>query len=197
MRSALALVVVLGLAGCTADAPTRSSIPTPTGPCAKTRVQPPEDSQEQRLQGDLDGDGRTDEVVTWRRDGEQVVQAWLATGENAEPQQLFEGQLLDVADVNEDGRAEVFTDSGPARGKAFVLDGCALAPIGIAGTDRVWEYAVGPGAALLCRPRGLIEEGVTEGPETVRRAWTLTGDEVTGANPVGSGPVTTAGIACG
>lgn len=196
MRSALVLAAVLALAGCTAEAPPGASDLVPSGPCAKTREQPPEGSQEQRLQGDLDGDGRADEVVSWLRDGERVAQAWLATGQNAEPEALFSGKLLDAVDVDGDGRAEVFASTGAATGTAFVLDECRLKPIGIAGTERQWEYAVGPGAALLCRPRGLVEEAVTEGPETVRRAWTLTAGEVTGANAVGSGPVTDVGIAC-
>ena len=196
MRIALLLAAVLGLAGCTTDTPPGSAFPVPSGPCAKTREQPPEGSQELRVQGDLDGDGRADEVVSWQRDGQRVVQAWLATGENAEPEALFGGELLTTADADGDGRDEVFAATGAATGAAFVLDGCRLAPIGIGGTERTWEYARGPGAALLCRPGGLLEEAVTSGPETVRRAWTLADGEVTGADPVGSGPVTTPGIAC-
>ena len=196
MRSALVLAAVLGLAGCTAQEPVGSSLETPSGPCAKTREQPPEDSQEQRLQGDLDGDGRTDEVVSWLRDGQRVAQAWLATGETAEPEALFGGELLDTADVDGDGRAEVFASAGATTGVALVLDGCRLTTVGIGGTERDWEFAVGPGAALLCRPQGVVEEAVTQGPETVRRAWTLAAGEVVGADPVGSGPVTAPGIAC-
>ena len=192
----LTLLVVLTATGCT-DEPEPSSFPTPTGPCAKTRALPPDGSQEQRQQGDLDGDGKVDEVVSWMQDGERVVQAWLATGENADPEALFDGDLLATGDIDGDGRAEVFASTGATTGTAFVLDECRLKPIGVAGTDRQWEYAVGPGAALICRPRGIVEEAVTQGPESIRRAWTLAAGEVTGANPVGSGPVTEPGISCG
>ena len=197
MRSALVLAAVLGLAGCTAQAPPASSIPTPAGPCAQTREQPPEGSQEQRVQGDLDGDGRADEVVSWLRDGQRVVQAWLATGENATPEPLFAGELLTTSDVDGNGRDEVFATTGATTGAGYVLEGCRLAPIRFAGTTRDWSYAVGPGAALVCRPRAVVEEAVTQGPETVRRAWRLVGAEMTGADPVGTGPVATPGIRCG
>jgi hypothetical protein len=196
MRSALVLLAVVAVVGCTAQEPQRSSIPTPSGPCAKTREQPPDGSQELRLQGDLDGDGRTDEVVSWVRDGQRVVQAWLANGENAEPAPLFEGRLLAAADVDGDRRAEVFAQTGATTGAAYVLDGCRLTEVGIAGTGRTWEYAVGTGAAVVCRPGGLVEEAVTTGPETVRRAWRLAGGQVTGVDPTGSGPVTAAGLTC-
>jgi hypothetical protein len=198
MRSAaraLTVLAVLAAPACMAE-PEPSSIPTPTGPCAASREQPPEGSQELREQGDLDGDGRADEVVSWIRDGERVVQAWLATGQNADPEALFSRELLGMVDVDRDGREEVFAQTGDATGGAFVLDGCKLARVTIADTDRDWEYAVGPAAALLCRPNGLIEEAVTEGAETVRRAWRLTGSEVTTADPVGSGPVRTPGVVC-
>lgn len=127
MRSALVLAAVLALAGCTADAPPPSAGATPADPCAATRDQPPEGSQEQRLQGDLDADGRTDEVVSWLRDGERVVQAWLATGKNAEPQPLFRGDLLQARDLDGDGAAEVLV--ARVRGVPQVvlgLEGCRL-----------------------------------------------------------------------
>ena len=134
MRSpshALVVLTLLGATACTAEAPppASSGIPTPTGPCAAERALPPDGSQEQRLQGDLDGDGRTDEVVSWIRDGQRVVQAWLATGQNAEPEQLFSGDLVKVEDVNGDGRADVFATLTPGGEQAvFVLDGCKLVP---------------------------------------------------------------------
>ena len=199
MRSApiaLALLTVLTAAACSAD-PVAGPRPGPTGPCAAERSQPPDGAQEQRLQGDLDGDGRTDEVVSWVRDGERVAQAWLATGENAVPEALFAGELLSVADLDGDGREEVLASTGASTGGAFALDGCRLVRLALAANDRPWEFATGPGAALTCRPRGIVEEAVTEGAETVRRAWTVSGDSVTGANPSGSGPVTSPGIACG
>ena len=198
MRSAaraLTVLAVLATAGCFSE-PAPSSAPTPAGPCAKSREQPPEGSQEMREQADLDGDGRTDEVVSWVQDGERVVQAWLATGENGEPQALFSRELLGTVDINGDGREEVFAQTGETTGGAYRLDGCELVRVTVAGTDREWEYAVGPGAALLCRQNGIIEEAVTNGPETVRRAWTLNGGEVIGADPLGSGPVTNPGIIC-
>ncbi len=155
MRSALVLAAVLGLAGCTADPAPPSSIETPTGPCAKTREQPPEGSKEQRLQGDLDGDGRADEVVSWLRDGERVVQAWLATGANAEPQQLFEGDLLETGDVDGDGRDEVFAGRDASALALFVVDGCSLSQAALDGLP--WDplRAEGP---LLCRGNGVLEQ---------------------------------------
>lgn len=197
MRSAPAGLLLLALlaAGCTSD-PVAAPAPGPTGPCAAARQQPPDGSREQRLQGDLDGDERTDEVVSWVQDGEQVVQAWLATGENAVPEPLFDGELLATSDLDGDGREEVLAGTGPATGGGFVLDGCRLSRIRLAAADRDWEFARGPGAALACRPRGLVEEAVTQGPETVRRAWTIADGKATGADPVGSGPVSSPGIAC-
>ena len=192
---ALTVLAVLAASACTAE-PEPSSIPTPVGPCAKTREQPPDGSQELREQADLDGDGRADEVVSWLRDGQRVVQAWLATGENAEPQALFGRELLQTSDVDEDGKSEVFALDTPTTGKAFVLDGCSLAAVKVAGSEEDWEYAFGPSAALLCRPRGLIEEAVTTNGQTTRRAWTLSAGVVTPANPVGAGAVTTPGIIC-
>lgn len=155
MRSALVLAAVVGLAGCTAQEPPGSSTATPSGPCAKTREQPPEGSQEQRLQGDLDGDGRTDEVVSWLRDGRRVVQAWLATGENAEPEALFAGELLDTGDVDGDGRDEVFAAPSEATVSVFVLDGCALEQATTGGSPWETTRAEGP---LLCRGSGLVEQ---------------------------------------
>ena len=126
MRTALALAGLVLVAGCTAEAPPPVDA-GPTGPCAAEREQPPDGSQEQRLQGDLDGDGRADEVVSWVRDGERVVQAWLATGENADPQALFAGSLLEMKDTDGDGRAEVLAEVEPGGPAAtFTLDGCAL-----------------------------------------------------------------------
>jgi hypothetical protein len=90
----------------------------------------------------------------------------------------------------------VFAAVDGGKGRAYVLEGCRLTPVTFAQNERVWEYAVGPGAALLCRPNGGLEEAVTQGPETVRRAWRLAGGTVTGADPVGSGPVTSPGIVC-
>ena len=128
MRTALVLAGLVLVTGCTAEAPPPVEA-VPAGPCAAEREQPPEGAQEQRQQGDLDGDGRTDEVVSWLRDGERVVQAWLATGENAEPEALFEGDLLETTDVDGDGRAEVLAALEPGGpGVAFTLDGCTLKP---------------------------------------------------------------------
>ena len=155
MRSALALLAVLVLSGCTSETPVGAGVPTPSGPCATTREQPPEGSQEQRLQGDLDGDGRTDEVVSWLRDGERVVQAWLATGENADPQQLFEGTLLDTGDVDGDGRDEVFAERDASTFTLFVLDGCALEQVTLDGLP--WEVGRVEGP-LLCRANGVVEQ---------------------------------------
>ena len=194
MRSAPIALALLALVACSADP---VATPGPTGPCAAERSQPPDGSEEQRLQADLDADGRDDEVVSWMRDGERVVQAWLATGENAVPEALFSGDLLATADLDGDRRAEVLAATGASTGGAFALDGCRLVRLALAANDRPWEFAVGSGAALTCRPRGIVEEAVTTGPETVRRAWTVSGGEVTGADPAGTGPVASPGIACG
>ena len=149
----LALLAVL-TAGCTAEAPP-SPDAGPTGPCAAERVQPPDGSQEQRLQGDLDGDGRTDEVVSWLRDGERVVQAWLATGENAEPEALFEGDLLDTGDVDGDGRDEVFAATGGDAALLLALDGCTLQPVSQNGQPFAFPFSQGP---VLCRGGGVVEQ---------------------------------------
>jgi hypothetical protein len=130
MRSSLVVAGLVLVAGCTAETPPSAAPSVPTGPCAAERVQPPEGSQEQRQQGDLDGDGRTDEVVSWVRDGERVVQAWLATGENAAPAALFAGDLLGTQDVDGDGRAEVRAALEPG-GEAVLLtlEACTLVPV--------------------------------------------------------------------
>ena len=154
MRSALVLLGVLVLAGCTGQEPSPSSVAAPSGPCAKTRDQPPDGSQEQRLQGDLDGDGRPDEVVSWLRDGERVVQAWLANGENAEPEALFDGDLLAAADADGDRRAEVFAATAAGTGGAYVLEGCGLVPVTLEGQP--WTYALG-GSVLVCRGGGVLD----------------------------------------
>jgi len=198
MRSAatvLTLLAVLSVAGCIDDTDPAQGLPA-NDPCAATRDQPPPDSGEQRKQADLDGDGSIDEVVSWVRDGQRVAQAWLATGRNAVPEPLFSGSLLAAPDIDRDGRAEVLAATGPTTGAAFVLDGCRLVPVRVVNREQAWEYAIGPGALLLCRPRGLVEEAVNKGAETARRAWTLSEGEVTAANPVGSGPVTAGGIRC-
>ena len=129
MRSALVLAGLVLVTGCTAEAPPPVDAGA-SGPCAAEREQPPEGSQEQRQQGDLDGDGRTDEVVSWVRDDERVVQAWLATGENAAPEALFAGDLLGTEDVDGDGRAEVRAAREPGGDESlFTLEGCTLVPV--------------------------------------------------------------------
>lgn len=196
MRSAATALMLLGLlSGCTSE-PVPGPAAGPSGPCAAARELPPDGSQEQRVQGDLDGDGRTDEVVSWLRDGRRVTQAWLATGENAAPDALFDGDLLAATDIDGNGRAEVLAADGAGSGTGFVLVGCRLVPIGVSGAERSWTYAVGPRAALVCHPRGVVEEAVTTAAETVRRAWTLSDGVVSGADPVGAGPVAEPGIAC-
>lgn len=194
MRSApiaLALLTVLTTAACSDD-PTAGPRPGPTGPCAAERSQPPDGSQEQRLQGDLDGDGRTDEVVSWVRDGERVAQAWLATGENAVPEALFSGELLSVADLDGDGREEVLAEAGE-EGTGFVLDGCRLVPITVGETDRAWTFAPGPDVPLLCRPGAVVQETRETGPDTLRRTWRISAGTATEVDATGSEP----GIACG
>lgn len=179
MRRAAQTLALLALlaAGCTAEAPPPAQS-GPTGPCAAERVQPPDGSQEQRLQGDLDGDGRSDEVVSWLRDGQRVVQAWLATGENAEPQALFDGDLLTTGDADGDGRAEVFAAAGAGTGTAFVLDGCTLAPVTLDGSP--WTYDTAS-AVLVCRGGGVLDL-LPAGPGAGQR-FRLTGATVTAAGP--------------
>lgn len=193
MRSAAIALALLALPACSADP---VAAPGPTGPCAAERSMPPDGSKEQRVQADLDGDGRSDEVVSWIRDGERVAQAWLATGQNAVPEALFDGELLTAADLDGDRRDEVLASTGAGTAGAFALDGCRLVRLVLAPNDRPWEFAVGSGAALVCRPGGVVEEAVTSGAETVRRAWTVSGGTLTGADPTGSGPVASPGIAC-
>jgi hypothetical protein len=191
MRSALALLAVLVLSGCTSEAPVGAGTATPSGPCAKTREQPPEGSQEQRLQGDLDGDGRTDEVVSWLRDGERVAQAWLATGENAEPEPLFAGDLLAAADADDDGRAEVFAATAATTGGAYVLVGCRLEPVTLEGQP--WTYPLAD-RVLVCRGGGVLD--LLPGGERFR----LSGGTVTaaGAAPaLGAGQRAAGPVACG
>jgi hypothetical protein len=142
----------------------------------------------QRLKAELDGDGRLDTVVAWDRAGVPVVQAQLATGQATAPEHLFTGDLLSSADVDGDSRAEVFVGSRADRAIALQLTDCRLRAVEWAVAPRVWEFAVGPGAALICFADSRIEEVVTEGPETVRRAWTLKDGVVTGVRPNGSGP---------
>jgi hypothetical protein len=195
MRSApVILTLLVLLSGCTSE-PVPGPVAGPTGPCAAARELPPDGSQEQRLQGDLDGDGRADEVVSWVQDGERVVQAWLATGENAAPEALFDGDLLAAADLDGDGRAEVLVESGED-GAGLALDGCRLAPITVAGTERAWTFAVGPDAALICRPEAVVVEARTTGPDTLRRAWRISAGTATQVDAAATGPVTEPGIAC-
>ena len=169
----LSALLLLPLAACTTDEQP-DSIATPSGPCAAERVQPPDDGSEQRLQADLDGDGSSDEVVSWVRDGERVVQAWLANGENAKPEALFPGDLLTTADVDGDRRAEVFAGVAATAkeplGGVFVLDGCRLArvedprgPLELVygtGTDRLQAAAT-----VRCPGQGVLEQVTsTEAP---------------------------------
>ncbi len=165
MRSALVTVVLLLLTGCTvSDQP--QAQPTPTGPCAAARVQPPDGSEEQRLQADLDGDGRADEVVSWLQDGTRVVQAWLADGRNAAPEP-GPVELLQTADVDGDARAEVFAALAPAAGQlragVYALEGCRLVPVSTPAGPLELVYGSGPdrlqaAATVRCRPGGRVEQ---------------------------------------
>lgn len=144
----------LALAGCTTSTPGTAAAPS-IDPCAAARTQPPDGSGEQRLQADLDGDRRSDEVVSFLRDGRRVVQAWLADGRNAAPEAVFAGDLLATGDVDGDGRAELFAATGPATGGLFRLDGCRLVTATLAGQP--WSYPVGPAAAVACTGGGGLE----------------------------------------
>lgn len=197
MRRLLLPLLCLPLLGCTADEPPTAAAP---GPCEAAREQPPAGSQEQREQADLDGDGTSDEVVSWVVDGRRVVQAWLATGENAAPEPLFAGELLAAGDADADGRAEVFAaTSVPVQGgatsltgAAYVLDGCRLVPVtGPEGPlTYTWSVGADPRAAaatLACLPGGVLEQAVSRpGPQpgtrrVQTRRWTLSRGTVTAA----------------
>lgn len=197
MRRAAPTLALLGvlIAGCTAQAPPSTGEAAPTGPCAAERVQPPDGSQEQRVQGDLDGDGRTDEVVSWLREGDRVVQAWLATGENAVPEALFDGDLLSTGDVDGDGRAEVFAGTGAATGGAFVLAGCRLAPVTLDGQP--WSYPVGAGA-VVCRGQGVLD--VLPADQQPGQRFRLSGTTVSQVGPAPApadgGEIATGPISC-
>lgn len=190
------VLLAIGLTACTTDE-LPSSISTPTGPCAAERVQPPDGSEEQRLQADLDGDGTKDEVVSWVVDGERVGQAWLASGQNAVPEPLPVSALLAAADVDGDARAEVFAavaqlvpESGgkteELRGGVLALDGCRL--VRVEDPAGPLEYVYGAGADRLqaaatvrCPGGGVVEQVTsTQAPtpgfrlvETTR--WVLAG----------------------
>lgn len=194
MRTLPVVLVLLALTACTVeDDP--SAVQVPTGPCAAARVQPPDGSDEQRLQADLDGDGRSDEVVAWLDGGARVVQAWLADGQNAVPEKLLSG-LLAAKDLDADGRAEVVGQvpqvvaqgglkSEELRAGVFALDGCRLSRVTVG--DAPLEVVYGAGTARLttlatarCRPGGIEQVISRDAPqpgvrlvETTR--WTVQG----------------------
>ena len=189
MPRLLALLLVAAVAGCSPAASQAQSAPTSSPPsCGGTRGDAPTGFGVQRLKADLDGDGRPDSVVAWERAGVPVVQAQLATGQSTAPEHLFAGDLLASADVDGDSRAEVFAGISADRAIALQLKDCNLRAVEWAVAPRLWEFEVGPGAALICSAGSRVEEVVTDGPETVRRAWTLNAGVVTGVNPTGSGP---------
>lgn len=166
MRTVPLVLSLLVLTGCTTEG-SPDAVRVPTGPCAAERVQPPEGSQEQRAQADLDGDGRTDEVVSWLVGGERVVQAWLADGRNAEPERLFS----DLLAAGPAGGAPVVLGAVPQtagtktedlRAGVFVLDGCRLTRV--EGPDGPLELVYGTGsdrlqatATVRCTARGVEE----------------------------------------
>ncbi len=156
MKSVALLAALLTLSACTSTpAGSAQGSPSPADPCAAARNQPPDGSQEERLQADLDGDGRSDEVVSWLVDGARVTQAWLADGQNFAPEPVFAGLPILAADVDGDGRAEVFAGTGTGAGGLFRLDGCRLLPVTLAGSP--WSYPVGAGSALVCTTAPRLE----------------------------------------
>jgi hypothetical protein len=189
MPRLLALLLIAAVAGCSPAASQAQSAPTTSSAsCGGTTNEAPTGSAVQHLKADLDGDGRLDSLMAWDRVGVPVVQAQLATGQSTAPEHLFAGDLLSSADVDGDGRAEVFAGVSADRAIALQLVDCKLRAVEWAVAPRVGEFAVGPGAALVCFAGARVEEVVTEGPETVRRAWTLKDGVVTGVRPNGSGP---------
>ena len=191
-RAALAVgLLALVSAGC-GGGDEEPAAQEPSGPCAAEREQPSDAVTEQ---GDLDGDGEVDDVVTWLRDGQRVVQVRLASGERGQPEP-FDAELMMTADLDGDQRDEVVAATGASTAGAWVLDGCRLARVRLAIAPRDWVFASGRGAARQCRPAGAAVEVVTTGPETIRRAWRLMDGAAHGADPTGSGPVEQPGISC-
>ncbi|HVE73868.1 MAG TPA: VCBS repeat-containing protein [Mycobacteriales bacterium] len=200
MRIAL-LAVLLACTACLSPKESASrTLPTgvPTGVCAASRNAPPANSGEQRLEADLDGDGRVDELVSFRLGTLRVVQAWLADGRTAAPDALFAGTMLKAHDVDGDKRAEVFVVHRAGKGRVLRVVGCELRVM-VAANGEAWEYAVGRTATLLCRPNGLVEEVAVKGGHTNRRAWVVQDGKAMPKPPMGRGPLGSfAGkIACG
>jgi hypothetical protein len=189
MPRLVAMLLLAAVAGCSPAVSQAQSAPTSASrSCGGEKTKAPTGPAVQRLKADLDGDGRPDTVVAWDRAGVPVVQAQLAGGQSTAPEHLYAGDLLSSADVDGDSRAEVFVGIRADRAMALQLKDCKLRAVEWAVAPRVWEFEVGPGAALICFAGSRIEEVVTEGPETVRRAWTLKDGVVTGVSPNGSGP---------
>ena len=152
-------------AGCSADDEQTSPVAAPEG-CSAEPQTPADDDSLQRLRGDLDGNGTPDELVAWVRDGKRVVQVRLDDGEASEPEELFEGKLLEIGDVDGDGRAEVFAEADNRTVGLYVLDGCRLQRLDSEGDPFGVPVLGGP---LICRGDGVLEQlRPTRGSETAQ-----------------------------
>lgn len=181
-RPLLLVLLLLGATACSggessqgrdaSDAP--AGVTATAQPCGSAGPAP--DTARQRMQADLDGDGQDDQLAVGGG-ATPVVEVQLAGSEPFTVRAPFE-QLLAVADVDRDGRAEVFgsmprTAAAPAgelRGGVFVLDGCALAAVQTPSGPLAYVYGSGPdrlqAAATVRCAAGAIEQVVTsEAPE--------------------------------
>ena len=168
MRSARRPGRCLALVSCSAD-----PVPThgPDGPVRGRAVAAAGRLEEQRLQA-------RPRRRRPRRRGRVVAcatasgssQAWLATGENAVPEALFGRRpARRPPTLDGDRRAEVLAATAAVhRQRRSRSTAAGWRRWRSPRTSRPWELAVGHGAALTCRPGGVVEEAVTTGPETVR-----------------------------
>lgn len=166
-------MLLAALAGCSGDddeaqtstTPTPSSTEVPTGSdaeaCPETGL--PDGAQADELaEGDVDGDGVTDELRTYRiaATDDWRLQVTLAAGGGAAAPIVAFGDRVGViggADVDGDGRDEVWIRTGAGASATIVglvrFDDCELSQVGFAaGTpaDLPVGGSVGASAGLEC-----------------------------------------------